>query len=347
MKKIPQIRKETINALFSGIKPYRFQQIEEALFSSNAASWENITTLTKEMRKTLAQNVPFLSCKEDTIISNREKDTFKAALKLLDNCSIETVLMKNARSNWTVCLSTQAGCNVGCVFCATGDMGLVRSLNTDEIIDQYRFWVKFMKQKNIAGKITNLVFMGMGEPFLNYENTRDAIRLLLKYSDIGKTRITISTIGIIAKLEKILEDKLWPGVRIAVSLQSADYNTRKRLIPKIENNFYRKLNEWARKYFKKYSSRRNYLTIEYVMLKDTNDTDNELEKLINLVKKIDKVKVNLIPYNSTKNEFQKSDLKTIQKFKNDLEKNNIAVTIRESKGQDIKAACGQLAIKRK
>ena len=347
MKNIPAVRIEAINTLMRDAKPYRLQQIEKALFSSDITCWDNITTLPKKIRERLTINIPFFSCKEGEIISSREKDAFKAVLNLLDDCGIETVLMKNARNNWTVCLSTQAGCSMGCIFCATGSMGLIRNLNIDEIIDQYRFWVKFMKQKKIAGNITNLVFMGMGEPFLNYENTRDAIRLLLKHSSIGKTRITISTIGIIAKLEEILKDKFWPDVRIAISLQSANYNTRKRLIPKTSNHFYQELDEWARKYFKKYSSRRNYLTVEYIMLKNINDTDDELKKLIKLAKRISKVKVNLIPYNSTKDEFQKSDFKTILKFKSSLEENDITATIRESKGQDIKAACGQLIAENK
>jgi adenine C2-methylase RlmN of 23S rRNA A2503 and tRNA A37 len=184
------------------------------------------------MREVFTSRIPWDLYKDFKITSSQQKDVFKALLILNDDSKIETVLMKNVRGSWTICISTQVGCPLKCSFCATGKMGFVRDLNSDEIIDQHRFWQKFLVNEiESSEKITNLVIMGMGEPLLNYLNVREAINIILKYTEIGKNHITLSTIGIISELNNLLKDPLWPGVRIAVSLHSADYRTRKNWYP--------------------------------------------------------------------------------------------------------------------
>ena len=342
-------RKEIFQELFPSVPSYRWRQAEYALFLPKLNSWEEVTTLPKEMRKLMEERIPWISYKDVEVFSSKELDSYKARLKLLDGEEIETVLMRNARGDWTVCLSTQVGCALGCLFCATGSMGYSRDLIADEMIDQYRFWNRFILEKDLGERISNLVFMGMGEPFLNYENLKEAIKSFLTHTDLGKNRITVSTIGILPKLKEMLYDPDWPGVRLAISIQSADYKTRKMLIPSTTDDFFSELVSWAKLYLRKYKSRRHFLTFENVMLKGINDNIYQAKLLSKLIKEIDKtrIKVNLIPYNQTNANFERSDEKSIKRFKEYLEEHGITCTIRESKGQDIWAACGQLIIEKK
>jgi 23S rRNA (adenine2503-C2)-methyltransferase len=204
-----QTRKEQFDALFPKAPKYRWNQIEQGLFSA-ARSWAELTNLSKDMREKLS-TLPWLSLEPQTVQVSRKKDTHKAMLRTQDGKDIETVLMQNARGSWTVCVSSQIGCAMRCGFCATGKMGLTRSLNTDEIVDQYRFWTQYLQDHpEIEGRISNMVFMGMGEPLANYPNVRETLNRLLEHTDIGRTRITVSTVGVLPRLEQILEDEHWP-----------------------------------------------------------------------------------------------------------------------------------------
>lgn len=315
---------------------FRIRQIKEALFNPKIKNWENISVLPKNLKERLKNNTPWLFVAlKDLKVSKDGSE--KAVLELKDNNSIETVLMKNARGEWTVCVSTQVGCPIGCSFCSTGKMGFKRNLTKEEIIDQFRFW---MSQDL---RITNVVFMGMGEPFLNYENVRDATKDFIEYALIGQNHIVISTIGILDSLNFLLEDPLWPNVRIAISLHSAKGDTRKRLIPFHKENFYDELVKWARIYQKKLASNNRYLSFEYVLLKGVNDSYEEARELVKFLSRMGKAKVNLIPYNKSIGDFMPAGRKREEEFQEKIKSAGFTCTIRKSYGDDISGACGQLA----
>ncbi|MEK9158505.1 MAG: 23S rRNA (adenine(2503)-C(2))-methyltransferase RlmN [Patescibacteria group bacterium] len=352
---------EAIEVLSAGAPAYRVKQIEQAFFNPKIKDWSDITVLAKNERQKL-EALPFFSFKDSKVLTSRD-GSFKAVLELLDGQKIETVLMPNTRGHWTICLSTQVGCARGCGFCATGTMGLVRNLSVDEIVDQYRFWshsIVIPAKAGIQtgfpirsgttaleqGSITNLVFMGMGEPLDNYESVKTAINLILKYTEIGPTRITVSTVGVWPTLDTLLSDKDWSPVRLAISLHGADAATRKKIVPSTPPDFFEKLTVWSKNYLKQKGNRRHYLTFEYIMISGVNDSLVQAEKLAALTKEIFQVRINLVPCNPIGGHWQESAAESIDKFQTLLEKEGITVTVRRSMGQDIAAACGQLVAKK-
>ncbi len=320
---------------------FRLQQIKKAMFDVECKSWGDITTLSKNLRAELEDKIPWMSVTEMKKQKSEKDGTMKALLKLQDGLAIETVAMPNTRDAWTLCLSSQVGCAVGCAFCATGKMGLKRNLTREEIVDQYRYWMS----QNL--KITNVVLMGMGEPLLNYENVRDAFSDILRYSGVGANHIVISTVGIIDKLNYLLTDELWPNVRIAISLHSAIGETRKKLVPFHTDNFYQDLIVWAKKYEEKLGAKNRYLSFELVLLKGVNDSEEEAKALIDFLKCIGLCKINLLIYNpslqSEKNEMESTLEKNALEFQNRIQSTGFICTIRKSFGRDISGACGQLA----
>jgi len=357
-------REQTFKSLFPLEPAFRWKQIEKALFDPTITSIDQVTTLSKPMREILKKEFPWMTCQAVTLKTNAKGDTTKAVLQLHDGEKIESVLMSNARSEWTICISSQVGCAMGCKFCATGKMGLKRNLDSDEIIDQYRFWkttheasaecapplTKRQRSElplpSSSPRISNIVVMGMGEPFANYENMKKALNTLLAQTDLGPTRITVSTVGLIPMLNQMLNDADWPHIRLAISLHSAISETRKSLIPTSYDTFLDDLTKWGHAYLKKLGNRRHHLTFEYVFLKGINDATKDAKALITLVHALgpENVRVNLIPYNFTGSIFQSGDNASILRFQSDLEKHGVTTTIRRSKGDDIEAACGQLIV---
>ncbi len=342
-----ETRKQQFDRLFEGAPAYRWKQVQKALFQPGAKGWEDASSLPKEMReKLISSGIPWISVKEGLLQESIRKDTFKAAITVLDGKQVETVLMQNPRGWWTICVSSQVGCAMRCSFCATGKMGLFRSLTSDEIVDQYRFWSNFLLGRpELAQKITNVVFMGMGEPMANYPNVKETINTWLEQTDMGHTRITVSTVGVLPRLEQLLEDEQWPHVRLAISLHSADPETRKEIVPTSYDDFLPKVKDWSRRYLEKFGNRRHHLTFEYVMLRDVNDTEKHARMLAKFVREIGNVRVNLIPYNFTGGEFHTTTDQGLRKFMDILEHHGITVTRRRTMGEDISAACGQLIIK--
>src|SRR3989344_2961187 len=225
---------------------FRWKQIEQALFVPEIQGWGVVTTLSKAVRQELSAALPWTSFTLKLLADSADQDTFKALLETVDGKFIETVLMRNRREQWTICVSAQVGCAMRCAFCATGKMGLSRNLSSDEIVDQYRFWRTWLLEKfGVEERISNVVMMGMGEPMSNYEEVKAALNLLLDYTDLGATKITVSTVGILPRLEQILTDKEWPPVRIAVSLHSAIEETRKKIVPSTAPDFIEKLKDWG------------------------------------------------------------------------------------------------------
>lgn len=336
-------RREQFETLFPDEPAFRWKQIEQGFFSS-ATSWEDLTSLSKKMRGQIS-TIPFSSVEPEEILQSGNADTHKAILKVEGDKEIETVLMKNKRDAWTICVSSQIGCAMRCGFCATGKMGLSRSLISDEIIDQYRFWQQYLCERpELEGRISNIVFMGMGEPLANYQSVKEALNAILKYTDIGRTRITVSTVGVLPRLEQLLDDADWPHIRLAISLHSAIPTTRQQIVPTSYDEFLPKLETWAKAYLKKFGNRRHHLTFEYVMLKDVNDSEKHARTLANFVKRIGNVRVNLIPYNLTGVEFKCSTGSSTQMFQDILKEKGVITTIRHTMGDDIAAACGQLIV---
>ncbi len=350
-------REEQIKTLFPGEPAYRLKQIEQALFDTKNSTWSDVSTLPKTMLEVLKKEASWMSVTEFKVYESKLHDTYKAILQGADKKLFETVLMENKRGDYTICVSSQIGCAMRCTFCATGTMGLKRSLTADEIIDQYRFWNYFLGKKqrttsnerstinNQPPRISNVVFMGMGEPLANYDNVKKAIHTWLKYTDLGPTHITVSSVGILTQLEKILTDADWPHVRIAISLHSANQKKREEIVPTTVPDFLKSLTDWSHRYHKILGNQRHYITYEYTVLSGVNDTPELAEELAAYIKKTASSKINIIPYNPVKGKpFTTSDRTRIEAFKSILKKAGIDVTERRTMGDDIAAACGQLVV---
>lgn len=340
-------RKEQFKALFPDAPEFRLRQFEVALFDSAQKNFSGVSNMPLSTREMLDAKIPWISFTVPHLLESVKKDTFKAIVELSDGKRVETVLMKNARGQWTVCVSSQVGCPMACTFCATGKMGFLRNLLADEIIDQYRFWKIFLSERpHLPERISNMVFMGMGEPLANYENVKETIRVLLAETDLGPTHITVSTVGMLPMLRKILTDPEWPAVRLAVSLHSAVSETRKAMMPSSFDAFLEQLIAWTGQYFIKNESRRRHLTFEYVMLSKINDTAAHAEALIDFARRVGKVRINLIPYNFTGSVYKDSLPADFARFEELLREAQITVTRRRTMGDDIAAACGQLIVEK-
>ncbi len=353
-------------------KKFRQDQVFRAWFDAKLNSYADITTLPANLREKL-KDKPWLSVKLHVLHKSKTDDTQKALLKLEDGQLIEAVLMgrKSLKTDggpdrYTICISSQVGCGMKCSFCATGKAGFSRNLTAEEIVDQYRFWSRFRltvesrmldfpagksAQKTLAeqngGEIDNMVVMGQGEPLLNYENCKTALNIILKYTNIGPSKITMSTCGIPTAMDRLVEDKDFPPVRFALSLHSAIEQTRSAIMPSHQPGFLDYLVGWAKKYHQMHPSRSHFIGLEYIMLGGVNDGPKDLKALMTLAGKLGKIKINLIPYNSISTPefspgFIGSDKTVIKHWHEELMKAGFVSTIRYSQGQDIAAACGQL-----
>lgn len=317
---------------------YRCTQVQRAWY--NAKSWDEVTTLGKPLRETLAKEFPWVSYTQARVLASKKDDTKKALLTLQDGQKIETVYMPNARGERTVCISSQVGCAMACTFCATGTMGLMRNLTPDEIVDQVRFW-RFTEEE----PITNIVFMGMGEPMANYEAVKYAAKTFIEKMEVGPTHVTVSTVGVLVGLKRIVTDDDFPPVRIALSLHAGTDATREMLVPTHKGNSLQKIVAWTREYLREKGNRRHHLTLEYVMLLDKNDTPAEAKAVVKHFGQFgSQVKLNLIPWNHTNADMQRSSQEHLEAFARITKAGGIPTTIRYSKGLDIDAACGQLVV---
>ena len=339
-------RAETITALLGNVPTFRFDQINRALFDTAVSSWQDVTTLPLAMRTTLSEEVPWMSIALVEMFESKLEDTYKAVLKTADNKNFESVLMANRKEQWTLCVSSQIGCAMKCTFCATGTMGLKRSMHNDEIMDQYRFWREFLQTKpELSQRISNIVFMGMGEPMANYDNVKQAIHTWLKYTDLGPTKIMVSTVGVLTQMEKLLTDPDWPPVRITISLHSANQERREEIVPTTVPDFIKRLAAWSHRYQETLGNRRHHLTFEYTLISHINDTPALARELASYIVKTAVAKVNVIPYNPVLGKtFDRAERVRIDAFKQILRDHDINVTERKTMGDDIAAACGQLAL---
>lgn len=345
MKNTPATRHDHFRERFPTEPAFRWKQIEKAFYTPGMNAWEDVSTLSKPMRETLAESLPWVSYSDPQVHMSNKRDTYKAVLTLFDKEQVETVLMENRRGQWTICVSSQVGCAMGCTFCSTGKMGFIRNLSVDEITDQYRFWTWFLGQNpSLPQRISNVVFMGMGEPLNNYDNVKETILLWLRQTDLGHSKITVSTVGVVAILKGLIKDPEWPHVRLAISLHSADVDTRNEIVPTSYDGFLPQLQDWCKEYLEQSGNRKHHLTFEYVMLQEVNDSPMHAEKLADFCYAvgISQVKANLIPYNFTDLGFQRSVHERTDAFRAILESKGVTVTVRKTMGDDIAAACGQL-----
>jgi 23S rRNA (adenine2503-C2)-methyltransferase len=316
-------------------KPFRVKQIHEWLWKKNVHSFEEMINLPKLLTEQLKAHFTFHTSVIDQEASS-EDGTIKFIFRLFDQQLIEGVLIPSGK-RVTACISSQVGCPLKCDFCATGTMGFTRNLHFWEIIDQFAL----MNQRSIesfGNHITNFVFMGMGEPLLNYDQVTKAIQILTSPNGngISPSRITLSTVGLVKGILKLADDQF--KANLAISIHVANDQKRNQLIPTNLSNPLPELQAALKYYVEKTDQR---ITIEYVLIDQINDSLEDAENLCRFCKSFP-VKINLIQFNATDSKYRKSSIENTKAFIQHLESRNLIVNLRQSRGQDIAAACGQL-----
>ena len=311
---------------------FRARQIHNWIYLKSVKNIDDMTDLSVKFREELkkAAVVSNVKIKVKQVSSD---GTIKYLIEFPDGECVETVLMRfDNRANLTACVSSQIGCAVNCSFCATGKRGFIRNMTYKEIVEQV-----LTIQRDTGLKVTNIVFMGQGEPLLNLDNVRKAMEIFNENFQIGARRLTVSTSGIIPGIYKLAENDMQST--LAISLHAPNHEIRRKLMPIEDKYNMSDLKTALKKYVEKTGRR---ITIEYLLAKDLNDTPQAAKELAEYLSDI-KCNVNLIPYNPTaKNDYQRPSNNTIQKFKYLLEHSGKKVTIRLERGADIDAACGQL-----
>ena len=340
-KDIRSVTKEQLRDFFvnQGDKSFRGNQVYEWLWNKGAHTFKDMTNISKESRNMLENNFVINHIAVDSMQKSSD-GTIKNAIRLHDGLIVESVLIPT-KSRSTACVSSQVGCSLNCRFCATARLKRKRNLNPDEIYDQV---VAIDRQSRLYNDrpLSNIVFMGMGEPLMNYNNVLKAIDKITSKEGLGMSpkRITVSTSGVPKMIKKMADDQV--KFNLAVSLHSAIDEVRTNIMPFNEHFPLTDLRE-ALEYW--YAKTQNRITYEYVVWKGINDTEEAVEALIQFCK-FAPSKVNLIEYNPIdEGEFQQANNEAIKMYVDMLEDKNIIVTIRRSRGKDIDAACGQLANK--
>ncbi len=324
-----------------GEKSFRLEQIHEWIWKKQANSFEDMSNLSKNLRQKLSENFSIQKIRIKT--QQKSSDgTIKYGFELSDGNIIEGVLIPTPK-RMTACISSQVGCSLTCKFCATGYMKLKRNLLPHEIYEQ----VEIMKNQAIENygiPLTNIVFMGMGEPLLNYKNVLSAIEKITspKGMEMSAKRITVSTAGIAKMIKKLADDQV--KFELALSLHAANDEKRNTIMPINETNSLVNLKE-ALLYF--YQKTKNQITLEYIVFQDINDSLQDAKELYQFAKSFP-CKINIIEYNPiSEAQFVNTTIDKLEMFKKFLEDKRMIVNVRRSRGKDIDAACGQLAIKEK
>ena len=322
-----------------GFDTYRGRQVYEWIWKKSIYSFDEMTNLSKDVRLMLETDFVINHIEVDKIQKSSD-GTIKNAVKLFDDYTVESVLIPTD-DRTTACVSSQVGCSLDCKFCATSKLKRMRNLNPDEIYDQV-VTINNQSLKYFKRPLSNIVFMGMGEPLMNYNNLIESIEKISsdKGLNISQKRIVVSTSGIPKMIKKLADENL--KVNLALSLHSAKEVTRNKIMP-FSKKF--SLEDIKESLLYWYSKTKRRITFEYIIWKDINDSIDEINALVNYCKSVPS-KVNLIEYNSIGDEsFKSGSQSMINLYKDLLEKNKITVTIRRSRGKDIDAACGQLANK--
>lgn len=325
------------------IPNYRLKQINKAIFMDAIPSFLDISSLPLDLRRSLSDKIRILPFEVTDVFVSKDKKAIKALLLLEDKKVIETVLICPKPGMWSACVSSQVGCSLGCLFCATGRGGFKRNLNADEITSQILFWKQYFKNNKIEGNFSNIVYMGMGEPFLNWENVRESIQILTNPDIFGfrNRSISVSTAGIPDKIKIFSEE--FPQANLAISLHFADDFKRSHFM---KINLKHNLADLKNALIQYLEKNKRKLFIEYILLDKINDTPKDARNLVKFLREIGHNKllhVNLIRYNSIGFGLNSSSREITKKFKFILEKERINATIRKNLGEDIEGACGQLA----
>jgi len=340
-KDIREISQEELEQFFleNNQQKFRIKQLNEWLWEKGANSFDQMSSLSKNLRELLNEKFEFKSAKIDQEFKSTD-GTIKFSFKLFDDKLVEGVLIPS-KKRVTACISSQIGCSLDCTFCATGTMGLSRNLSSSEIFDQV-FKLNEESDKNYGRSLTNIVFMGMGEPLLNYNNLLKAIHHITSEKGMGVSprRITVSTAGLSKQIMKLADDEV--KFNLAISLHSAIDEIRSEIMS-INNAINLQTLKESIRYF--YEKTNNRVTYEYILFKDLND-DLDAARRLAAFCRISPCKVNLIEYNTIDGfDFEKSTEENTEGFIEFLEHRNIIVHLRRSKGKDIDAACGQLVNK--
>lgn len=330
-----------------GLRPFRADQILQCLYRDYIMDWDDATTLPKDLRETLKTEFPLRPPK--VAAEDRAEDgTTKLLLEMADGQSVETVVIP-AQGRLTQCVSTQIGCAMGCAFCASGSRGLVRSLAADEIVGevlcaQALYATPENRRQGSGLCLTNLVVMGMGEPFMNYDETMKALRIINagRGPNLGARHITLSTCGVVPGFEKLAAEGL--QFELSVSLHAPNDELRSRLMPVNRRWPVDELIETCRRYT---LSTGRVITFEYTLVKGLNDSRACAEELVRLLKRLPSCKVNLIPLSPVEHrpDLHTPDEGTMMAFLDVLMKARIQTMLRRSRGKDVAAACGQLRLR--
>ena len=319
-----------------GMRAFRADQILQALYRDYITDWDQATTLPKDFREQLKTEFPITKTKM-LEVSKSSDGTQKLLIGLEDGESVETVLIP-ATGRFTQCISTQVGCGMGCAFCASGARGVVRSLAADEIVAEYM-------AGRALGEITNIVVMGMGEPFANYDETMRALKLINagRGPNLGARHITLSTCGVVPGFAKLAAEGI--QFELSVSLHAPNDALRNELMPVNKKWPIDELLAACAAYTK---ATKRIITFEYTVIKGVNDSRECAEELARQVKRVPMAKVNLIPLSpvSHRPDFKTPDERTMLMFLDVLMKNHVQTMLRRSRGKDADAACGQLRLRR-
>jgi 23S rRNA (adenine2503-C2)-methyltransferase len=325
-----------------GEKKFRAKQAWEWLWSKHAHSFEEMTNLSKDLRQQLADNFSLPALTIDATQYSAD-GTVKSRFRTADHHMVEGVLIPTDERK-TACVSSQIGCSLSCKFCATGYMERKRNLDYDEIYDEVVL-INQQSERVYEKKLTNIVFMGMGEPLLNYKNVLKSIERITAADGLAMSprRITVSTAGVAKMIRQLGDDKV--KFKLAVSLHAANDKKRNEIMPINETNNIKALIE-ALNYF--YQATENEITFEYILFKNFNDSKQDADELVKIYRQVPADLINIIEYNpidQARFTMSKPEEDTVQQFMQHLEKNRVNARLRRSRGKDIDAACGQLANK--
>ncbi|MDE1862784.1 MAG: 23S rRNA (adenine(2503)-C(2))-methyltransferase RlmN [Thaumarchaeota archaeon] len=335
---------EEVDALVGdmGQPRYRADQLLHMLYRQFPSGVSMLKQLPSKMREAInTGGFSIGSASEVGRVASEDGDTTKILLRLDDGALIETVLMQyggdgGRRTRSTVCVSTQVGCQMACTFCATGQMGFERNIKAEEIVAQVLHFASMLRER--GERITNVVFMGMGEPLANYSETLRAVRILThkRAFGLGQRHITISTVGLASGIGRLAKEGLQVG--LAISLHAPNDSLRRKLVPTAKPNSVKELISMTRSYFEETGRR---VTLEYALIENVNDSRDLAEELSSLLRG-NGAHVNLIPVNPTAGGFRRPDWKRITQFERVLKSSGVNCTVRVEKGVEISAACGQL-----
>ncbi|WP_300672122.1 23S rRNA (adenine(2503)-C(2))-methyltransferase RlmN [Soonwooa sp.] len=341
MKDIRTLTLDQLKDYFESIgeKPFRAKQVYDWLWSKNQHSFEDMTNLSKNLRESLMRDF-FINPIAVDLLQKSKDGTIKNGVKLHDGLLVESVLIPT-ETRTTACVSSQVGCSLNCEFCATAKLKRMRNLEVAEIVDQVAL-IDSQSKMYFDRPLSNIVFMGMGEPMMNYKNVVEAIRKITEPEGLGMSarRITVSTSGIPKMIKMLADEGL--RVKLALSLHSAVEKTRNEIMPFSDKFPLTDIMDAMQYWYQKTGS---VITFEYCVWKDINDKDEDIKALIKYARQVPS-KVNLIQYNPIgEGKFDHRSIEAEERYVRELEKAGVTVMVRKSRGGDIDAACGQLANK--